>query len=39
VALLHEGRVEELAAPQDFLKASGAEARTFLACLDWKLSA
>jgi len=39
IALLHDGRVEALAAPQQFLESTSDEARTFLACLDWKLSA
>lgn len=38
IALLHEGRVSVLATPRDFLDAKGEEARTFLACLDWKLT-
>jgi osmoprotectant transport system ATP-binding protein len=37
VALLHEGRIEVLAPPRDFLDADATEARTFLACLDWNL--
>jgi osmoprotectant transport system ATP-binding protein len=39
VALLHDGRVEVVAAPRDFLGADSGEARTFLACLDWNLEA
>ncbi len=39
VALLHNGRIEALAPPKEFLKATGTEARTFLACLDWNLEA
>jgi len=34
IALLHEGRLEIVAAPRDFLAARGDEARTFLAALD-----
>ena len=34
IALLHEGRLAVLATPAEFLKARGAEARAFLACLD-----
>ncbi|TAL12736.1 MAG: ATP-binding cassette domain-containing protein [Nitrospirae bacterium] len=34
IALLHEGRLAVLAAPADFLRARGEEARAFLACLD-----
>jgi osmoprotectant transport system ATP-binding protein len=34
VALLHEGRLEIVASPRDFLAARGDEARTFLAALD-----
>jgi osmoprotectant transport system ATP-binding protein len=37
VALLHEGRIEVLAPPREFLDADEGEARTFLACLDWNL--
>ncbi len=40
VALLHDGRLEALAPPKEFLTAGGAaspEVRTFLAGLDWKL--
>ncbi len=39
VALLHDGRIEVLAPPRQFLEAEAAEARTFLAGLDWKLEA
>ena len=39
IALLREGRIEVLAPPREFLKADGAEARTFLAGLDWSLEA
>ncbi len=39
VALLHDGRIEVLAPPRQFLEAESAEARTFLAGLDWKLEA
>ena len=34
IGLLHQGRLEELAPPADFLKASTPEARAFLACLE-----
>ena len=37
VALLENGRVSVIAPPREFLKAQGEEARTFLACLDWRL--
>jgi osmoprotectant transport system ATP-binding protein len=39
IALLHEGRIEVLAPPREFLDAGTAEARTFLAGLDWTLEA
>ena len=39
IALLRDGALELVAAPQEFLQASGAEARAFLACLDWKAEA
>jgi osmoprotectant transport system ATP-binding protein len=34
VALLHEGRLEIVASPRDFLRAESPEARTFLAALE-----
>lgn len=34
IALLHEGRVEVLAAPAEFVRARGKEVEAFLACLD-----
>ncbi len=37
VALLHEGRIEVLAPPREFLAARGEEVTTFLAGLDWRL--
>ena len=37
VALLENGRVSVVASPRDFLKSQEAEARTFLAGLDWQL--
>jgi osmoprotectant transport system ATP-binding protein len=37
IALLREGSLELISSPQQFLHAEGAEARAFLACLDWKL--
>jgi len=37
IALLHEGEMELIAPPAEFLQAKGAEARAFLACLDWKV--
>ena len=39
IALLRDGALELVAAPQEFLHAGGAEARAFLACLDWKAEA
>ena len=36
IGLLHDGALELIAAPRDFLRAESAEAREFLACLDWK---
>jgi osmoprotectant transport system ATP-binding protein len=39
IALLRDGALELLAVPQEFLRAGGAEARAFLACLDWKAEA
>jgi len=37
IGLMRAGRLEMLAAPQEFLQKRSAEARAFLACLDWKL--
>jgi osmoprotectant transport system ATP-binding protein len=37
VALLARGRIEALGTPREFLAAPGADVRTFLAGLDWKL--
>jgi len=37
IGLLHEGRLEVLATPSEFLRARGQEAEGFLACLDWKM--
>ena len=34
IGLLHEGNLEALASPKEFLKADSDEARAFLACLD-----
>lgn len=34
IGLLHEGRLEILASPEQFLKADTEEARAFLACMD-----
>jgi osmoprotectant transport system ATP-binding protein len=39
IGLLHDGRLEHLGAPADFLTASAPEARSFRACLDEKLEA
>lgn len=39
IALLHDGALEVVAAPPEFLRSTGAEARAFLACLDWKAEA
>jgi osmoprotectant transport system ATP-binding protein len=36
IGLLHDGALELLAPPQEFLNARGAEARAFLECLHWK---
>ncbi len=36
IGLLHQGRLEVLTTPQEFLKAKGEEAKAFLACLDSK---
>ena len=37
IGLMRAGRLEMLATPQEFLEERSAEARAFLACLDWKL--
>jgi osmoprotectant transport system ATP-binding protein len=37
IGLMHEGRLELLATPQEFVHAQSAEARAFLAGLDWKM--
>jgi osmoprotectant transport system ATP-binding protein len=37
VGLMHAGRLEMLATPEKFAQATSAEARAFLACLDWKM--
>jgi osmoprotectant transport system ATP-binding protein len=37
IGLLHEGRLEVLAPPAEFVRSGNSEARTFLACLDWKM--
>jgi osmoprotectant transport system ATP-binding protein len=37
IGLLHQGRLEVLAAPREFLRARGAEVEAFLAGLEWKL--
>jgi osmoprotectant transport system ATP-binding protein len=36
VALLHDGAIETIAPPEEFVHAAGREARAFLACLDWR---
>ena len=36
IGLLHQGRLELLAAPADFARARGGEAEAFLACLHWQ---
>jgi osmoprotectant transport system ATP-binding protein len=36
IALLCDGALELVAPPREFLDAAGAEARAFLACLDWR---
>jgi osmoprotectant transport system ATP-binding protein len=35
IGLLHDGRLEALAPPAEFLRAKGPEAEAFLACLDY----
>ena len=37
IALLRDGALELVATPREFLTVAGAEARAFLACLDWKV--
>lgn len=37
IALLHDGVLEVIAPPAEFMENTGAEARAFLACLDWKV--
>lgn len=37
IGLLHNGHLEMLATPSEFVNAEGEEARAFLACLDWKM--
>ncbi|HXI44552.1 MAG TPA: ATP-binding cassette domain-containing protein [Bryobacteraceae bacterium] len=37
IGLMRAGRLEMMATPQEFLQEGSAEARAFLACLDWKL--
>ena len=39
IGLLHNGRLEVLASPPEFIQAQGEEARAFLSCLDQKLDA
>jgi ABC-type proline/glycine betaine transport system ATPase subunit len=39
IALLRDGALELVAAPRDFLRAPGDEARAFLACLEWNAEA
>jgi osmoprotectant transport system ATP-binding protein len=36
IALLHDGSLQVVATPQEFLRSEDTEARAFLACLDWK---
>jgi len=36
IGLMHGGRLEMLAPPEEFLKAANEEARAFLASLDWR---
>ncbi len=36
IGLMHGGRLELLAPPEEFIKASNEEARAFLASLDWR---
>jgi osmoprotectant transport system ATP-binding protein len=37
IALMSQGRLELLATPQEFLRATSSEARAFLAGLDWRM--
>jgi|SRR5579863_3612242 len=37
IGLMHTGRLELLATPEQFAGARSEEARAFLACLDWKM--
>jgi ABC-type proline/glycine betaine transport system ATPase subunit len=37
IGLMHEGRLEMLATPEEFVRAASTEARAFLACLDWRM--
>jgi osmoprotectant transport system ATP-binding protein len=37
IGLMHAGHLETLATPDEFVGATGEEARAFLACLDWKM--
>lgn len=39
IVLLRDGRIEAAGTPDEFLRSGNAEARAFLACLDWKLEA
>jgi osmoprotectant transport system ATP-binding protein len=36
IVLFRNGRIETAGTPDDFLRSQNAEARAFLACLDWK---
>src|SRR5438445_293434 len=38
IALLHDGRLDVLATPAEFLRAPGEEVRAFLACLDTQVT-
>jgi osmoprotectant transport system ATP-binding protein len=37
IVLLREGGIEAAGAPREFLQSQNAEARAFLACLDWRM--
>ncbi len=37
IGLMHDGRLELVATPGEFVRATGDEARAFLASLDWKM--
>lgn len=37
IGLMHEGRLEMLVTPAQFVNADTPEARAFLACLDWRM--